>query len=146
MLFHVLIVVFILVCVLLTLFILVQSDKGGGISGAVGGGISNANSAIGAQNTENILTRGTTTLAVIYFSLAIVLFLLAAGKFDKKDNSIMGGDRTEITSGEENTGNAGEVAPVDVKPVDPAVTTTPEVKVQPITDVKPETGASTEGE
>jgi preprotein translocase subunit SecG len=73
-----LLVVFVIVCLLLGLFILVQSDTGGGISGAVGGGLSGANSAIGAQNTENILTRGTAVLAVVYFVLALSLFVMSA--------------------------------------------------------------------
>ncbi|ERP31639.1 preprotein translocase subunit SecG [Chitinivibrio alkaliphilus] len=76
--FGFLLVLFVLVCLLLGLFILVQSDTGGGISGAIGGGLSSANSAIGAQNTENILTRGTTLLAVLYFGLALGLFVMAS--------------------------------------------------------------------
>ena len=56
MLFGILSVIFALVCLILGLLVLLQSDKGGGISGAIGGGVSSANSVIGAQNTENILT------------------------------------------------------------------------------------------
>ncbi len=78
MVFGILTVLFIVVSLLLALLILVQSDKGGGISGAIGGGVSGANSVIGAQNTENILTRGTTILAAIYFGLTIALFLVAS--------------------------------------------------------------------
>lgn len=127
MLLHVLIVVFVLVCVFLTLFILVQSDKGGGISGAVGGGISNANSAIGAQNTENILTRGTTTLAVLYFSLAVIIFLLASGRFTKKSDASIMGAKTEITNDAAGT----EVAPNSGVPVN-----------NPVNAVQPTTGGA----
>ncbi len=68
-------VIFVFVCIVLVLLILVQSDKGGGISGAVGGGLSGANSVMGAQNTENILTRGTVFFAALYVILTIVISL-----------------------------------------------------------------------
>ncbi len=70
------IVVFVIVCLGLILLVLVQSDKGGGISGAVGGGIAGANSELGAQETANILTKSTTVCAVAYLVLCIVLSLV----------------------------------------------------------------------
>jgi preprotein translocase subunit SecG len=87
MLFGILTVLFVIVSLLLGLLILVQSDKGGGISGAIGGGMGGANSVIGAQNTENILTRGTTILAATYFILTIALFLVAA-KINKTSGGV----------------------------------------------------------
>ncbi len=84
MLLGILVVIFVFVCVVLTLLVLVQSDKGGGISGAIGGGLANANSVMGAQNTENILSRGTVVFAVLYIVLTIVISLgvakIEAGK------------------------------------------------------------------
>ena len=78
MLFTIGTILFIAVSLVLALFILIQSDKGGGISGAIGGGISNANTVLGAQNTENILTRGTTILVISFFAISIGLsFILA---------------------------------------------------------------------
>lgn len=75
MLFGLLTILFVIVSLLLGFFVLIQSDKGGGISGAIGGGFSSASNVLGAQNTENILTRGTAILATAYFILTILLFM-----------------------------------------------------------------------
>jgi preprotein translocase subunit SecG len=75
MLFGFAIVVFVLVCVLLILLVIIQSDKGGGISGAIGGGLSGANQFLGTQDTANILTRATTGFAIAYMVLCIILSL-----------------------------------------------------------------------
>ena len=73
MLFGFLVVIFVIVCLLLSLLILIQSDKGGGISGAIGGGLGGASNLLGTQDTANILTRGTTIFAGVFFLLCIVM-------------------------------------------------------------------------
>ncbi|MBN1602306.1 MAG: preprotein translocase subunit SecG [Chitinispirillaceae bacterium] len=73
MLFGFLIVLFVFVCIILCLLILIQSDKGGGISGAVGGGLGGANNLLGTQDTANILTRGTVIFGVAFLVLCILL-------------------------------------------------------------------------
>lgn len=75
MIFGIAIIIFLIVCILLILLVLIQSDKGGGISGAIGGGLSGASSLLGTQDTANILTRGTAIFAVSYMVLCIVLSL-----------------------------------------------------------------------
>jgi len=60
------------VCILLCLLILIQSDKGGGISGAIGGGLAGASSMFGTQDTANVLTRTTAILASIFMGLCII--------------------------------------------------------------------------
>ncbi len=76
MLFALLVIVFAIVCVFLCLLILIQSDKGGGISGAIGGGLGGASSLLGTQDTANILTRGTTIFATVFFLLCILMSLV----------------------------------------------------------------------
>jgi preprotein translocase subunit SecG len=73
MLFGFLVVLFVIVCVILCLLILIQSDKGGGISGAVGGGLGGASNLLGTQDTANILTRGTVIFGVVFLLLCILL-------------------------------------------------------------------------
>lgn len=73
MLFGFLIVIFVFVCVFLCLLILIQSDKGGGISGAIGGGLGGASSLLGTQDTANILTRGTAIFGAAFLILCILL-------------------------------------------------------------------------
>lgn len=75
MFFGIVLIIFLIVCILLILLVLIQSDKGGGISGAIGGGLSGASSLLGTQDTANILTRGTTIFAVSYMVLCITLSL-----------------------------------------------------------------------
>jgi len=73
MLFGILIFLFVVVCIFLCLLILIQSDKGGGISGAIGGGLGGASSLLGTQDTANILTRGTQIFAGLFLVLCIIL-------------------------------------------------------------------------
>ncbi|MBN1979944.1 MAG: preprotein translocase subunit SecG [Chitinivibrionales bacterium] len=76
MLFAITLVIFVIVCIILCLLVLVQSDKGGGISSAIGGNLANASTLLGTQDTANILTRGTTIFATSYIVLCMVLSLL----------------------------------------------------------------------
>lgn len=79
MLFGLLVFLFLLVCLVLIFLILIQDDKGGGISGAIGGGIgSTANSVLGSQNAETILTQGTRIFAGVFFVLTVIITLLVA--------------------------------------------------------------------
>jgi preprotein translocase subunit SecG len=75
MLFGITVFIFVLVCIFLILLVIIQSDKGGGISGAIGGGLAGAGAFLGTQDTANILTKLTTGFAVAYMILCIVLSL-----------------------------------------------------------------------
>ncbi len=75
MLFGIGVVLLLIVSVVLCLLVLLQSDKGGGISGAFGGGLSNANSVLGTRESANILSRGTVIFAISYMALCVVLSL-----------------------------------------------------------------------
>jgi preprotein translocase subunit SecG len=86
MLFGLLVVVFVIVCIMLTLVILVQSDKGGGLSSAFGGGLSSASALLGTQDTANILTKGTWYLAGVFGFLCIILSLVV-GRMEARGNT-----------------------------------------------------------
>lgn len=58
-----------LVCVLLTLVILIQNPKGGGIDSTFGGG---ANQMFGAAKSTDIVEKWTWYLAIALFALCIV--------------------------------------------------------------------------
>lgn len=58
-----------IVCVLLTLVVLIQNPKGGGLS-ATFGGIST--SMLGAQRTTDILEKATWTLAIILIGFSLL--------------------------------------------------------------------------
>ena len=73
MIFGILLFIFVVVCIFLCLLILIQSDKGGGISGAIGGGFASASNLLGSQDTANILTRATTIFASVFLGLCLIL-------------------------------------------------------------------------
>ncbi len=75
-LFWISIFFFVMVSICICFLVLIQSDKGGGISGAIGGGLGGANSLLGTQDTANILTRGTVIFGVVFFLLCIFMSFL----------------------------------------------------------------------
>jgi len=79
MIFGFLLVLFIVVCVFLCLLILIQSDKGGGISGAIGG-LSGANNFLGTQDTANVLTKGTYIFGAVFLLLCVLMTFLIPGR------------------------------------------------------------------
>ena len=72
-LFWMLLIVFVLVCFILCFLVLIQSDKGGGISGTIGGGLGGASSLLGTQDTANILTKGTMIFGTAFFVICILM-------------------------------------------------------------------------
>jgi preprotein translocase subunit SecG len=76
MLFGIAVFLYTVVCIFLCLLVLIQSDKGGGISSAMGGGLSGATSLLGAQDTANILTKATTGFVIAYMALCIGISLI----------------------------------------------------------------------
>jgi preprotein translocase subunit SecG len=73
-LFYTTIVVFILTCLILIGLVLLQKGRGGGLSGAFGGG--GGNTAFGAK-TGDVLTWATSIVFGVFVLLAIALNLLA---------------------------------------------------------------------
>jgi preprotein translocase subunit SecG len=64
--------IFVLICVLLTVSVLLQSGKGGGLAGTFGG----SSQYLGGRGTATFLTKATTTLAAIFMLMAILLSTL----------------------------------------------------------------------
>jgi len=78
MIFGLLLAVFLVVCIFLCLLVLIQSDKGGGISGTLGG-LSGASSFLGTQDTANVLTKGTYIFGGVFLLLCILMTFFAPG-------------------------------------------------------------------
>jgi preprotein translocase subunit SecG len=87
--FWALLVIFILVCVVICFLVLIQSDKGGGISGAIGGGLGGASSLLGTQDTANILTRGTVIFGSAFFVLCIAMSLVMSKQTVTVEKSLL---------------------------------------------------------
>ncbi len=75
MLFAILVFLFVIVCIFLVFLILIQSDKGGGISGAIGGSLGGASNLLGTQDTANILTKGTAIFGGVFLVLCVLMSL-----------------------------------------------------------------------
>ncbi|MGB7569670.1 MAG: preprotein translocase subunit SecG [Chitinivibrionales bacterium] len=89
MFFGIMLFIFVVVCILLCLLILIQSDKGGGISGAIGGGLAGASSMFGTQDTANVLTRTTAILASIFMGLCIIMSIFLSHPSAKQQKSML---------------------------------------------------------
>jgi preprotein translocase subunit SecG len=89
MLFGICLFIFVVVCILLCLLVLIQSDKGGGISGAIGGGLGGASSMFGTQDTANVLTKLTTGFAAAFGGLCIIMSLFLSHPSAQQQKSIL---------------------------------------------------------
>ena len=77
---NLLLVVFVIVCLLMTLLILMQRPKQEGLGAAFGGGVTDQ--VFGARTT-NVLQRGTVYLGSLFFLLSLTLAVLIGQKNQK---------------------------------------------------------------
>ncbi len=89
MLFAILVFLFVLVCIFLVFLILIQSDKGGGISGAIGGSLGGASNLLGTQDTANILTKGTAIFGGVFLLLCVLMSLVLSQQNNNTKASIL---------------------------------------------------------
>lgn len=92
----VLLVCFVIVCILLVLFVAIQSDNEDGMGGLLGG---RGTAAFGSQ-TANVLTKATAVLVVLFFALSLALALVNKKPSAAKD---IGGETTEVEATETTT-------------------------------------------
>ncbi|MBU1108433.1 MAG: preprotein translocase subunit SecG [Candidatus Riflebacteria bacterium] len=71
----------ILVCVGLIIIVLLQADKGGGLSGAFGGGASST--VFGERGDGGIMSKLTTTMAVVFMITSLVISVFVPRWVDK---------------------------------------------------------------
>ena len=74
MLYGLAVFIFVVVCIMLMAIILLQSSKTGGMGTAMGGGA--INTAFGGQGADKLLVRITSTLAVCFMGLAIIIGMM----------------------------------------------------------------------
>lgn len=73
-------VLFIIACSGLTVSILLQSSKGGGLAGAFGGGGGDMGAVFGGRGAATFLSRMTSGLATAFLLLSLVLSLVNRGE------------------------------------------------------------------
>jgi preprotein translocase subunit SecG len=94
MLYTILLILFLIVCIIMTITILLQSSKGGGLAGAFGGASMGA--VFGGRGTATFLSKFTTWLAVLYLLIALGLSKLYSSGTSGSSDSIISQKREEI--------------------------------------------------
>lgn len=139
---NLLLVIFVVICLLMTLMILMQRPKQEGLGAAFGGGMTDQ--MFGARTT-NVLQRGTVWFATLFFLLALALAVLI-GKKNSREQSLIASEPAETTEA------AAEGTPEETLPPDSSIddtlrsllgdlpdeTTDPETPVEPGPDAQPE--------
>ena len=104
MLFNIFVIAHVITCFLLIVAVLMQSSKGGGLSGAFGGGGGEA--MFGGRETATFLSRATTYLAVVFMVTSLSLAFLSADRGGVEAESALRkaaqrGERVETVAPEE---------------------------------------------
>lgn len=106
---NLLLVIFVIVCFLMTLLVLMQRPKQDGLGAAFGGGVTDQ--VFGARTT-NVLQRGTVYLGSLFFILSLALAVLI-GQQNKTASTVRPADRAAKV--EEAPAPAATVLPVTPK-------------------------------
>jgi preprotein translocase subunit SecG len=77
-----LLTIFILVCILQTIAILLQSSKGGGLAGAFGG--AGMGAVFGGRGAATFLSKVTAVLATIFMLLALLMGLMTSPRGESR--------------------------------------------------------------
>ena len=138
---NLLLVIFVIICLLMTLLILMQRPKQEGLGAAFGGGVTDQ--VFGARTT-NVLQRGTVYLGSLFFVLSLTLAVLIGQKNKKTSMVVPKVEAQEVTK-EQPAPAAAEIpaAPAPVAPTPAsAPAPAPEVPVSPATPAESPAPAS----
>jgi preprotein translocase subunit SecG len=133
---NLLLVIFVVVCLLMTLLILMQRPKQEGLGAAFGGGVTDQ--VFGARTT-NVLQRGTVYLASLFFILALALAVLI-GHQNKKTSMLTPETPVEVVEEAAPAAPQEEVQPKSLSEELPAEETAPPADAP---ENAPETNPST---
>ena len=130
-----LLILFVIVCLMMTLMILMQRPKQEGLGAAFGGGMTDQ--MFGARTT-NVLQRGTVWFATLFFALALTLAILIGMKNSRAES---------LVADEEDPGEVVAVVEEDEEPAEEEEATIPslvdelppgdEADVEESTDAEP---------
>ncbi|MHB2148689.1 preprotein translocase subunit SecG [Calditrichota bacterium LG25] len=84
-----LIILFVLVSIVMVVVILLQSGKGQGLAGSIGGGMGGGPSVFGGRGAADFLSKATAWIATIYFVLAIVISVLYKSHAESTQKSLI---------------------------------------------------------
>ncbi len=83
-----LIILFVLVSILMVIVILLQSGKGQGLAGSIGGGMGGT-SVFGGRGAADFLSKATAWIATIYIILAIMISVAYKARSQEKQKSLI---------------------------------------------------------
>jgi len=136
---NLLLVVFVIVCLLMTLLILMQRPKQEGLGAAFGGGVTDQ--VFGARTT-NVLQRGTVYLGSLFFLLSLTLAVLIGHQ--NKKTSMLEDKKPAAKVEEAKPAPADAVSqPVSLAEELPAAETAPAAEEKPAPVVEPAAPAET---
>jgi len=119
---NLLLVIFVIVCLLMTLLILMQRPKQEGLGAAFGGGVTDQ--VFGARTT-NVLQRGTVYLGSLFFLLSLTLAVLIGHKNQK---TTLVAPKVEVKEVVEEKSTQGQAQPATT----PATTAAPDQAVEEV--------------
>ncbi|MBU6171544.1 MAG: preprotein translocase subunit SecG [Verrucomicrobia bacterium] len=119
---NLLLVIFVIVCLLMTLLILMQRPKQEGLGAAFGGGVTDQ--VFGARTT-NVLQRGTVYLGSLFFLLSLTLAVLIGHKNQK---TTLVAPKVEVKKEVEEKTTQGQAQPATT----PATTAAPDQAVEEV--------------
>lgn len=120
---NLLLVIFVIVCLLMTLLILMQRPKQEGLGAAFGGGVTDQ--VFGARTT-NVLQRGTVYLGSLFFLLSLTLAVLIGHKNQK---TTLVAPKVEVKKEVEEKTTQGQAQPATTTP---ATTAAPDQAVEEV--------------
>lgn len=129
----------IVVCVLLVIIVLLQSGKSADLAGAFGG--VGSQSTFGPRGTATILSKMTTTLAILFMVTSLTLWILASNEADSSSVVRQGDESTQsqpAATPDTGTGNEKPEGTVGEKP---QTETEKKTGTDKATDDKKETGS-----
>lgn len=110
----ILLTIHVITCILLIIVVLLQSGKSADLAGAFGG--AGSQSTFGPRGAATILSKATTTLAIIFMAASLLLYIVAAKKSEAK--SVLEKDKPtqeqaidEKAAGKKEAGQATETDP-----------------------------------
>jgi len=110
-LFAFLITIHVIICIGLIITVLMQSAKGEGLAGAFGGGGGLSGAVFGGRGAAPFLSKATTTLAILFMTMCILLTLTTGG--GRVQSGAVGTSAVQDYAREQ----AAPVTPSDVQPV-----------------------------
>ena len=90
MLHTLLIIIHVLVCLVLSAVVLLQSSKGGGLAGAFGGAGGAPQQLLGSRGMTSLLHKVTIWLAVAFFMTSFMLFLTDTSGAQRSSGGVVG--------------------------------------------------------